>query len=180
MDPNLQQPRDILATIAALLRSELGLPETPPRVFIYNGNWPLSKETWMFLVVGLLHAPTVGFGQGYATDPTAAGAPLVEQRILEQSMIVTVDAFSVSTEARVRLPEIMFALQGDAAQRLSEQACLSIFQPSDFVDLSGLEASRRLNRYQTQFAVFQGTGSTRPVPSMQVQTKPYPKILVQQ
>lgn len=173
-----QCPPDVIALIAALLRDELGMPEDPPRVFIYNQNFNLPKATWMFLVVGLLDVDPFGAGQGYAIG--ADGETLVERSIVSNSWMVTVDALSVSVEARVRLPEITMALTGDASERLMERANLRIFRPSRFVDLSGLEASRRLNRFQTQFAVFSGSGRTKPVPYMQFPAGTNPKLLVQQ
>ena len=34
------------------------------------------------------------------------------------------------------------------------------------MDLSEIEGPRRMNRFQTQFTVFEGYGQVRPVPSM--------------
>jgi hypothetical protein len=168
---------DVIALIAGLLREQMGFPLQPPRVFIYNENWKLPQTTVMFLLVSLLNAQIYGAGSGYAIDAT--GENLMNQQQLARANIVTVDALSESTEARLRLPEVFFALQGDASERLAERYNLSIFRPTDFVDLSGLEASRRLNRFQTQFSVFQSTGQSRQVPSMTAKKPFVGKFLIQ-
>lgn len=172
------ETNDVPALIAGLLRDQLGLPKTPPRVFIYNTNWNIPKATWMFLLVSLLDAPVYGAGSGYGLDPVTH--ELTETQEMARSFLVTVDAFSQSTEARERLPEIFFALTGDAAERLSEQKGLRIFRPEQWHDLSQVEASRRLNRWQTQFSVYQSSGRRGPVPYMQVARRPIAPILVQQ
>ena len=155
---------DTPALLAELIREQLRLPKTPQRVFVYNAPWPLPKTTDLYIVIGILADDDFGGGVIEKIDP--ATQQLVEQQTIERATTYTVDVFSVSTEARRRRHEIHFALQGDAAQRLSEAHNLLIFRPTAFVDLSEVEASRRLNRFQTQFQVFEGFGQTRPIPSM--------------
>ncbi len=176
MTPESESPT-LPALIAELLRDQLGIPRTPPRVFVYNTNWDIPKITSMFLSVAILGEDNYGAGSGYGLDGTTHD--LIETQQLAQSFTITVDAFSANTEARRRLPEIFFALTGDAAERLMESNNLRIFRPQPFQDLSQLEASRRLNRFQTQFAVYQSAGASRPVPYMQVAKKPVGKLLIE-
>jgi hypothetical protein len=165
---------DTIALLAGLLRRELCLPELPPRVFVYNTNWDIPATNDLFLVISMLRDENFGGGQGYSYDPVSQ--ELVENQVVARATTYTVDAFSVTTEARRRRHEIFFALQGDAAERLCERHSLSIFRPTNFIDLSYLEASRRLNRYQTQFEVFEGFGLAKPVPIL---TPPFkPKLLI--
>jgi hypothetical protein len=174
MQAEPQTVPDTIALLATLLREELRLPKLPPRVLVYNTNWDIPQTNDLFLVIGILTDDNFGEGQGYSYDPLSQN--LVENQIVARSTTYTVDAFSVTTEARRRRHEILFALQGDAAQRLSERHSLRIFRPTPFVDLSHLEASRRLNRYQTQFAVFEGFGLAKSVP---IFTPPFkPEILI--
>ena len=56
---------DTVQEIAGLLREQLCIPATPPRVFIYNSDWTIPKTTDMFLVVGVLTGDPFGQGQGY-------------------------------------------------------------------------------------------------------------------
>jgi hypothetical protein len=161
---------DTIAALAELLRCELRLPEEPPHVFVYNGAWNLPELDDMYLYIGILRDDVFAAGQNYANDPVAE--QLVEQQRISRSTTYTVDLFSVSTEARRRRFDVTFALQGDAAERLSEARCLRIFRPSNFTDLSDIEASRRLNRFQCQFDVFESAGQTRSVPFMIPQPAP--------
>ena len=151
------------------------VPATPPRVFIYNSDWTIPKTTDMFLVVGVLNDDPFGQGQGYKSDPVGGG--LLETNIVENLLTLTIDAFSVTRESFRRLPEITMALTGDAAERLMECRSLRIFRPGPFRDLSALEASRRLNRYQCTVDVIEGHGAQRTVPYF---TKPAIKALLVQ
>ena len=164
-----------VALIAKLIQTQLGIPDDPPRVFTYNTNWDIPSTNDMFVLVSILTDDDFGAGQTYLADPTYG---LVEQQLLERATIYTVDLFSVSTEARDRRQEVLFALQGDAAERLMESKSLRIFRPSPFVDISAVEASRRLNRWQTQFAVFEGYGCTRRVPYFNMPASSPAELLV--
>lgn len=167
---------DLPALIAKLIETELGFSSASKRVMVYNQRWNIPQTDDLFIVVGVLNEDNFGAGSGYRYDPVAE--QLNNVQILEQSITLTIDAFSKSTEARRRLQEIFFALDGDAAQRLSEQYSLRINRPTAFLDLSHLEASAMLNRFQTQVAVFQGTGQSKAVPSM-IPAKPLIKTRIQ-
>ena len=153
---------DTVQEIAGLLREQLCIPANPPRVFIYNSDWTIPKTTDMFLVVGVLTGDPFGQGQGYKSDPVTGG--LLETNIVENLLTLTIDAFSVTRESFRRQSEIAMALTGDAAERLMERLSIRIFRPSAFRDLSALEASRRLNRYQRTVDVIEGFGAQRQVP----------------
>jgi hypothetical protein len=159
---------DILPIIGTFLRDQLGLPINPPRVFVYNDNWDIPRTDDMFVVVGELGADNYGQGNGYfpGVKDQEGQQPVMERSIVQQSVIVTVDLWSVSREARLRCPEVIALLQGDAAERLMDQYSIRIFRPDAFRDISKVEASRRLNRFTTHFAVFNGSGFSREVPSM--------------
>jgi hypothetical protein len=162
--PEVITTPDTPALIAELIRAQMHLSQDPPRVFVYNSAWPLPDTNDLFVVVGILADDDFGAGLNYAVNP--ATGDMTAQQVLERTTTYTVDVFSVTTEARRRRHEVHFALQGDAAQVLSEAHGLRIFRPSNFIDLSEIEASRRMNRFQTQFQVFEGFSQTRPVASM--------------
>ena len=157
---------DTMALLADLLRSEMGFPTDPkdPRVVIYNTNWDVPNTSHLYVVLGVLSDDEFGGGLSYVNDPVTG--VLNSQQVLERNTTYTVDLVSVTDEARRRRQEVFFSLQGDAAERLSGTYSFRIFRPTPFIDLSQIEASRRLNRWQTQFQVYQGFAQTKAVPSM--------------
>lgn len=173
---NRPVPLNIDALIAGLIRDELGLPQNPPQVVTYNSNLEVPANTRIYVVVGYLVKDNYGEGSGYANSPD--GTELLNNQQVASANIVTVDAFSVSGEAWDRLNEITMALTGDSAERLAEQNSLQIYRPTDWSDLSAVEASRRLNRYQCQFAVYQSASRSRPVPFMEPKEPFIGKLLV--
>ena len=160
MTSEVQANVDTIEVLARLLRSELGFPDTPPRVFVYNTTWNIPSEEWMFLVIGMLHDRTIGHSLRY---DYSVENELVENQATSRLTRFTVDVFSVNYEARRRYPEILFALQGQAAEQVSEKYNFRIGRPTDFLDLSHLEASRRLNRFQTEFTVTEASVRRRNV-----------------
>ena len=163
----LDQPQvtaDTPALLAELIREQMGIPSKPVRVLVYNSAWELPAVDDLFVIVGVQSDDNFGSTDSLVQDPVTGA--LNNQQGLERATVYTVDLLSVTTEARRRRHEVIFALQGEAAQSLSEQYGLRIFRPSQFMDLSEIEGPRRMNRFQTQFTVFEGYGQVRPVPSM--------------
>ena len=68
---------------------------------------------------------------------------------------LSIDILSANSEARTRKEEIAMALNSTYSQQQQELYSIKISNlPNSFIDLSGVEASRRLNRYNISFNVF--------------------------
>lgn len=156
-----------------LLRSELGFPEDPPRIFIYDTNWDIPPQEWMFVVIAVLAGRRFAGSLRYDTQVPG----LDEYQTVSRQTRFTVDVFSVNSEALDRLDDIYFALRGTAAEQVQEKYGFKIGRPTDFVDLSALEASRRLKRYQCEFSVLRTSSRKRSVGYFDKFTIP-PEIIV--
>ena len=156
-----EQPRpEILAILAELFRFELNLPQNPPRVFIYNQPWKIPPIKGLFVEVALLSPMPYAGSLSY----DGSGDGLNEVRTINSRDIYTVDLFSVDESARRNCFRAISALNSTRAQQLCEQYSFKFGTlPTAFQDISEIEATRRLNRYQATFTVLSAETFIQPV-----------------
>lgn len=137
--------------IAGLLRSFMNL--STMQVVVYNQKWKIPADDRLFITVSSV-GPVKQYGATVDLHDNADGSALQEDVAIASREMLAVDIYSKSQEAANRKEEIMMALASTAAQQLCEQWALKIARiPMTFVDLSSVEGTARLNRYQVTFAV---------------------------
>ena len=110
----LQVTADTPALLAELIREQMGIQSKPVRVLVYNSAWELPAVDDLFVIVGVQSDDNFGSTDSLVQDPVTGA--LNNQQGLERATVYTVDLLSVTTEARRRRHEVIFALQGEAAQ----------------------------------------------------------------
>lgn len=139
---------DPLKLLRGLLVTELGL--AADRAFVYNSKWNIPPDDGLFALVSFERAKPYSTSLWY--EDTPAGLTEVQETAVQETYAI--DLFSRSTEARDRRHEVVFALNSTAAQQMCEANAMKLSDiPSSFLDLSQVEASARLNRFQLTFNV---------------------------
>lgn len=137
---------DAISLIRSLLVSELNL--APDRVVNYNQKWTLPPGDGLFVMLSFMNGKPYSTGMWH--EDTAAGLAEIQETAMQETYAI--DLFSRTNEARERRHEILWALNSTAAQQMCEVNTMKLAGlPSSFHDLSFLEASGRLNRYQLTF-----------------------------
>lgn len=139
---------EIIKVVADIIQSEMELGND--RVYLYNQKWRIPPDEGLFVVVGFLGAKAFGAKTEYENDPVTQ--ELVEVQSVNQQETYTVDLFSRDSSARQRKQEVILALNSTFAQQMQEENTFKIANlPSTFNDVSALEATAILNRYQLVF-----------------------------
>lgn len=144
--------------LAGLIQTEM---ETDAGVvMIYNQKRRIPPAKGFFVDVAIIGDRPFSVNSRFA-DPGST-ADLEETVTINQQEVVQVDIFSYDDSARLRRIEIIFALASIAAQQLSEVHGFHIGRiPPNFVDVSEVEASKRLNRYALTFNVLRAYERTK-------------------
>lgn len=145
--------------IAQIIQTEMALADGI--VTIYNQKRRLQPAAEGFNIdVAIIGDRPFGVNSRFA-DPGET-ADLQETVTLNQQEIVQVDIFSYDDSARLNRVGIIFALASITAQQVSEQYGFQIGRiPPSFVDVSEVEASKRLNRYALTFNVLRAYERTK-------------------
>ena len=174
------EPTETIAILAELIRTYFGFDRTPPRVVIYNSGWLIPEIPGLFIELSIISDKEYAAGLTYADPPDGSPPGLNEEQTSNQQVLYAIDLFSKNSEARSRRNEVRFALQGTIAEMAMERHAIRIGRPTAFQDISQVEASRRLNRWQALFNVLDKSSSCRPIPYFdQFQIPPAP-ILINQ
>lgn len=139
---------DVLKILRALLVAEMDLPDE--RCMIHNTKWTLPTGDGLFVLLSFVSAKAISTGKWH--EDSVDGLLEVQETVYRDT--INVDVFSRSTDARDRRHEVLWAFNGDEAARTCERFSLKISDlPTEFTDLSDVEASGRLYRYQLTFRV---------------------------
>lgn len=139
---------EIIKVVADVIQAELALAND--RVYLYNQKWRIPPDEGLFVVVGFQSAKAFGAKTTYENDPITN--ELVEVQSVNQQETYTIDLLSRDSSARVRKQEVILALNSTLCQNAQEQYNFKIANlPTSFVDVSSLEATAILNRYQLAF-----------------------------
>lgn len=139
--------REPVKIIADIISHEMNLP--PERIFIYNDGRTLPKDNDLYIVLYVNRTPPYGSKTEYVE--TEAG--LVEVQTLNFQQTIMASAVSKSTEARQRAYEVQMAVNSTYAQQMQEKYGCHISRIAPVQDLSFLETTSRLNRFDTTIIV---------------------------
>lgn len=132
--------------LANLLREEMNGRQD--QVVVYNEDQPLPTDSDWYLMVAFLSGEVYGQSKSYI--PTSAG--LTESQGQNVKETYSLMLFSSSRLARLLKQEVLFAFNSDRAERLQALYNFKIANlPASFHDVSAVEATARLNRYDLDF-----------------------------
>jgi hypothetical protein len=152
---------EFIKIIADLIQTQMDLK--PDRVFLYNQEWNIPPDSGLFVVIGLLGKKPFGLSRKHVSvSDEQGGLQQVQSLNVQEQYSVTV--FSKDSSARQRCHEVLFALNGDAAQQAQETHSFRIgYLPTEFLDVSMNEGASRLNRYSLTFNILCGYSQSRRV-----------------
>jgi hypothetical protein len=147
-------------------------------VVIYNQAWKIPPDKRWYVVIAYLAGAPFGFKKVYCEVPTTPDAGLNEVQSVNVRETYSITLYSESATARLRMNDIHFALNSDEAERLMAAHAFRIANlPISFVDVSAVEGSARLNRYESTVNILTVHTRTRNTLFYDKFTVP-PKILV--
>lgn len=120
------------------------------RANIYDEKWKIPKDEGLFVTVELKSA--VAFANRKAHEENEAGGLDQVQTVNAQERYV-VGVFSRDLSAYLRKEEVAMAMSSDYAQRVMEDNSFRVSRVLPALDLSNLEASAMLRRFDVEVVV---------------------------
>ena len=140
--------RETIKLIADIIKSEMSLNDD--QIIIYNQKFNIPDFESLFISVGLQSFKSFGNRRSYEDR----SGVFFEVQDLSQQEIISIDIYSRNDEARLRKEEVLMSLNSTLAQQTQEENSFHISRiPIGFNDISEVEASARLNRYNLSIAV---------------------------
>lgn len=142
--------KEPIKVLMEILISEMELDAD--RVLIYNNKWILPNDLDIFISLRNGSLKTIS-NRTTEDDRGVSGFFEVQSISIQEDIIV--DIFSGDSTARTRKEEVIMALKSNFSQQKQELYSIKIVQmPNSFIDLSNVETSRRLNRYNITVPIF--------------------------
>jgi hypothetical protein len=141
-------PTDYLVALAGLIQAQLNLQ--PDQVVIYNQQWVLPTDRNLYIV--LEPRDSTPYGSSKRHECNSDGYTEVQTQNVREA--VSIMLFSASDISRWARNQILFALNSDAAENLQEDLGFQIANlPTSFQNVSEVEATQRLSRYDLDFHI---------------------------
>lgn len=138
-----------LKVVRDIIKTEMDLPDD--RVLIYNQKWLLPNDDDIFVYIGFVSSNPISSKRFYETREDG----YYSVQILTELQTLDLNIFSKNNTARLRKHELVMALNSHYAQQQCEREGIKIlYLPENFIDVSEVEASSRLNRYKITFQIF--------------------------
>jgi hypothetical protein len=136
--------------IQDILVKEMELPQD--RVLIYDDRTKLPTDDGIFITIEYKGSPKVLSNRNI---PQSSSSDLSEVQVVNTQEIIAIDIFSRNFDALKRKEEVLMAINSQYAQQSQEKNGFKIFRiPSGFEDLSELEGSAMIKRYEASIVVF--------------------------
>lgn len=133
---------EIIKILADIIKQEMQLDNE--RVLIYNQKWNLPNTDDIFVYLAYLNETIFGNNRYYEDREDG----YYEVQVLEKITSISINIFSKNSTARERKEEIVFAINSTYSQQQQEKYSFKVHRiPSNFNDISELEASSMLNRF---------------------------------
>lgn len=172
---NVLPVRETAKILADILTERMALEEGS--IVLYNQKRRLKPKSGLMLDIAILGQQTYGNSSKMVDVP--GELDLVEVQTISAQEVYQIDIFSANDSARLRRNEPILALSSVYAQQLSERHALKISRlPQSAVDVSGVEASARLNRYAITVTVLRSYSVASSVPTFDAFQNPPRSILV--
>jgi hypothetical protein len=132
-----KEPDKILADILTVF-----MALDPTRVVLYDENWNPPKDQGIYITIQTDQTETVGISQEFD------GFAGTNESSLSAFQRLTVNITSRDRSALQRKEEVAMALTSIYSQQQQELQQCRIFREGPILDLSFIEASKALHRYQ--------------------------------
>lgn len=139
--------REPVKVIADIISHEMDLPND--RIFIYNDGRELPKDDGLYIVLSVMSRPPFGVKSSY--KETEDG--LVEVQTLNVKETIIASAVSKNTDARTRAYEVQMAINSVFSEQKQEEYGCHISMIAPVRDMSFLENTARLNRFDTEITL---------------------------
>ncbi len=138
-----------LELIRDILVAEMGIDIE--RVNIFNQKFKIPTDDGLFITIEANGAPQIMSNRNI-TVPTINSFTEVQE--INTREMIAVSFMSRNLDAYTRAPEALMAIASLKAQQVCEQNAFKIARISPIVNLSGLEGSAMLYRYEISLVVF--------------------------
>lgn len=156
--------------LAQILQTEMALADGIITIYNQKRRLPPAKSGFN-IDIAIVGDRPFGVNSRFA-DPGST-TDLEETVTINQQEIVQIDIFSYDDSARLNRIGIIFALASITAQQIAEQYGFQIGRiPPSFVDVSEVDASKRLNRYALTFNVLRAYERTKTAQTFAEFTQP--------
>lgn len=139
--------REPVKVIADIISHEMNLSDD--RIFIYNDGRELPKDDGLYIVLSVMSRPPFGVKSSY--KETEDG--LVEVQTLNVKETIIASAVSKNTDARTRAYEVQMAINSVFSEQKQEEYGCHISMIAPVRDMSFLENTARLNRFDTEITL---------------------------
>ncbi len=159
--------REPVKIIAAILKAELGLADG--QIMLDDQKWNIPTTNGLYVCISYVSGRAISSENEWVStppDPLDPDAPtgMTEIQSVAMNALIQIDAMSANNEARTRKEEIIMALRSLAAEAAMDVYNVQIARmPSDFLNVSSLEETVRLNRYTMTIAVNYLMAKEKPV-----------------
>ena len=151
--------REVIKCVMDIIKGYMDLDDN--HCYIYNQKWLMPEDKDLYVVLGYRNSEVVGNTLKYrrtAEDLIGVNAVMVAESYF-------LEMYSYSDAARVRQLELMAAFDSDLAVRTQEKYHFQFgYVPLHFTDVSRVEASKLLNRYNADIRVLYGRTFERSSP----------------
>lgn len=137
-----------LELIKNILDEEMEMPEG--RVWAYNANVNIPKDGKLFII--LSYISRTPWTNNIKYEATSTGMQSHQSINLVEHILISL--ISQNTDARERAYEAILAMNSYFSQDLQGKNKIHISTIGEIIDRSFLEASSRLNRFDTEIKVF--------------------------
>jgi rRNA pseudouridine-1189 N-methylase Emg1 (Nep1/Mra1 family) len=141
--------KEPIKSLRDIIMSEMGIEND--RIVIYNQKWNLPNNFDIFISLGIL---TEKVFSNKTSHEDRGENGLYEVQTLNLMELISVDIFSADNTARMRKEEVVMAMSSTFSEQTQEKYSFKIgLIPSGFSNVSSVETSKALNRYNITIPV---------------------------
>lgn len=141
-------PQTSMDLLRLIIINQLGLD--PSRVNVYDEKWKIPNDESLEIVLEYRSGKCIANRNNFIST----GSTPTEVQDLNMLEQITVGVFSKNREATQRKEEVLMAILSSFAQGLQEQYAFKIARVGPITDLSALEGTAMLKRYDIDLAVY--------------------------
>lgn len=124
----------------------------PERVNIYDEKWIIPPHENLFITIEYRNGKTIG-NNNYFVNSADSGAP-VECQVVNMLENIVVGVFSRNREATLRKEEVLMSIMSSYSEYIQESYGFKIARAGQIEDLSALEGTAMLKRYDIELNVY--------------------------
>lgn len=142
------EPQTSMDLIRLILVNQMNLK--PERVNIYDEKWKIPPDDELFISIEYRNGRTLANRNSFIST----GSDPIESQDVNMLENIIVGVFSRNRSATQRKEEVLMAMMSSYAQSLQEKYAFKISRAGTIEDLSSLEGSAMLKRYDIDLTVY--------------------------